>query len=104
MKNAFLAVTLIFPLLSSCGLDKEVAKIEKKAILINKYENVALKLAKENRELHAEVKRLEFEIQKIKQATGFKSEKSSGGHGEEGAGAELAHGESKPTAHGEVVA
>ena len=57
-------------------MDKEIAKIEHKAILINKYENVALKLAKENRELHAEVKRLEFEIQKLKQDHAFAAAKS----------------------------
>lgn len=73
MKNTFLAACLVIPLLGSCGLDKEMAKIEHKAILINKYENVALKLAKENRELHSEVKRLEFEIQKLKQDTAYKT-------------------------------
>ena len=67
MKKTFLATCLILPLLGSCGLDREMAKIEHKAILINKYENVALKLAKENRELRSNVKRLEFEIQKLKQ-------------------------------------
>ena len=66
--------------MSSCGLDKQIAKIEHKAILINKYENVALKLAKENRELRVEVKRLEFEIQKLKQETGFKSMAKSSSH------------------------
>ena len=92
MKKTILATCLILPLVNSCGLDKEVAKIEHKAILINKYENVALKLAKENRELHAEVKRLEFEIQKLKQETGFKTvAKAGGGHGDAAAhGAEHA--------------
>lgn len=73
MKKTILLSCLALPFLSSCGLEKEMAKIEHKAILINKYENVALKLAKENRELHSEIKRLEFEIQKLKQETGFKS-------------------------------
>jgi TolA-binding protein len=68
-KKTFLAACLILPVLSSCNLDMK--KIESKAALINKYENVALKLAKENRELHAEVKRLEFEIQKLKQENSF---------------------------------
>lgn len=95
MKKVILASCLVLPLLSSCGYEKEIAKIEHKAILINKYENVALKLAKENRELHSEVKRLEFEIQKLKQQTGFKNVASSEGHGEA-----PAHG----AAHGAVVA
>jgi TolA-binding protein len=94
MKKVILASCLVLPLLSSCGFDKEIAKIEHKAILINKYENVALKLAKENRELHSEVKRLEFEIQKLKQQTGFKNVASSQGHGETPAHGN-AHG--KPT-------
>ena len=69
MKNTLLVSCLILPLLGSCGYDlkSEMAKIEAKAIIINKYENVALKLAKENRELRADVKRLEFDIQKLKQ-------------------------------------
>lgn len=75
MKNTLLVSFLVLPLLASCGLDKELAKIEHKAILINKYENVALKLAKENRELRANVKRLEFEIQKLKQDNAFKAGK-----------------------------
>lgn len=84
MKNTLLVTCLVLPLLTACGLDKEMAKIEHKAILINKYENVALKLAKENRELHSKVKRLEFEIQKLKQDNAFKSGPSlaATGHGE----------------------
>lgn len=100
MKKVILASCLVLPLLSSCGYEKEIAKIEHKAILINKYENVALKLAKENRELHSEVKRLEFEIQKLKQQTGFKSVASTTAHGEK-------HGDSHATAsasHGETKA
>jgi hypothetical protein len=69
----------------SCGLDKEMAKIEHKAILINKYENVALKLAKENRELRASVKRLEFDIQKIKADHAFNAGKSLGHNESQGA-------------------
>lgn len=85
MKKTFLATCLIVPMITSCSLDKEIAKIEHKAILINKYENVALKLAKENRELNSQVKRLEFEIQKLKQDRGFKTAKQDErpeGHGE----------------------
>lgn len=100
MKKVILASCLVLPLLSSCGYEKEIAKIEHKAILINKYENVALKLAKENRELHSEVKRLEFEIQKLKQQTGFKNVASAEGHGAPVAHAAPAHGEK----HGETKA
>jgi len=79
---------------------EKVAKIEKKAILINKYVIVALKLAKENRELHSEVKRLEFEIQKLKQDSGFKEMAKTEGHGDVHADA---HGEVK-TAPSRAVA
>ncbi len=61
-------------LVSGCNLD--VKSIEHKAAKINKYELVALKLAKENRELKAKVKGLEFEVQKLKQDQAFyKSQK-----------------------------
>lgn len=70
-------------------------KIEHKAVLINKYEIVALKLARDNRELRAEVKRLEFEIQKLKQ--GKTHAKEEGSHGEESL-AKSSHGEAP--AHG----
>ncbi len=68
MKKTILLSCLVLPFLNSCGFEKEIAKIEHKSALINKYEIVALKLAKENRELHSKVKRLEFEIQKLKHA------------------------------------
>lgn len=102
MKKTILLSCLALPLLSSCGFDKEIAKIEHKAVLINKYENVALKLAKENRELHAEVKRLEFDIQKLKQETGFKTVAKSEGHGDAHA-APAAHGDAHaaPAGHGD---
>lgn len=80
MKKTILLSCLALPLLGSCGFEKEIAKIEHKANLINKYEIVALKLARENRELHSEVKRLEFEIQKLKQETGFKGMAKTDGH------------------------
>ena len=73
MKKTILLSFLALPFISSCGFEKEIAKIEHKAVLINKYEIVALKLAKQNRELHSEVRRLEFEIQKLKQTSGFNS-------------------------------
>lgn len=63
--NKLQASLLVLPFLASCNVDMK--KIEAKAALINHYEQVSLKLARDNRELHAEVKRLEFEIQKLKQ-------------------------------------
>ncbi len=48
---------------SSC---KMVARLEDRAEQINRYENVALTLSKENRELRAEIDRLKFEIQTLK--------------------------------------
>ncbi|MDO9181256.1 MAG: hypothetical protein Q7U04_02550, partial [Bacteriovorax sp.] len=59
--NVFNASILVIPLLSSCSVDFK--KIEAKAALINHYEQVSIQLARDNRELHAEVKRLEFEIE-----------------------------------------
>lgn len=100
MKKTILLSCLALPLLSSCGFDKEIAKIEHKAILINKYEIVALKLAKENRELHSEVKRLEFEIQKLKQDSGFKSMAKTEGHGDAHAAAPAGHGDKHAVASG----
>lgn len=94
MKNTLLASCLIIPLVTSCSFEGEMKKIEHKAALINKYENVALKLAKENRELRAEVKRLEFDIQKLKQDRAFSNKE---GHGEESL-ASNSHGEAP--AHG----
>ncbi len=66
----------ILPLLASCSVDFK--KIEAKAALINHYEQVSLKLAKENRELHAEVKRLEFEVEKLRQEKAYFNTQLSG--------------------------
>ncbi len=98
------ATLLVIPLLASCSLDMK--KIEKKAAMINHYEQVSLKLARENRELHAEVKRLEFEIEKLKQEkvhTGAKSAdgEPTSGHGEVAAARE-GHG-SHATAVGKAT-
>lgn len=76
---SLLSTCLLF---SSCNVD--VKSIEHKAAQINKYEMVALKLARENRELNAKVKRLEFEIQKLKQDQAFyQTKKLSKTEGEE---------------------
>ncbi len=64
IKNKFVPIILVLPLLHACNVD--YAAIEKKAQKFNHYEAVSLKLAKENRELKAEIKRLEFEIEKVK--------------------------------------
>ena len=106
--NQFKASILILPLLASCSVDMK--KIEQKAAMINHYEEVSLKLAKENRELHAEVKRLEFEVEKLKQDKSFKEVKS-GEHevaATHGAAHEATH-EAKPEAkheeaHGRSIA
>lgn len=90
--------------MASCNLDMK--KIENKAVLINRYENVALKLARDNRELHAKVKRLEFEIQKLKQEKAF-STANKLGHAPEGAGHEgAAHGSGghEENGHGRSIA
>ncbi|MGZ3790630.1 MAG: tetratricopeptide repeat protein [Bacteriovorax sp.] len=67
--NKLKASILVLPLLASCSVDMN--KIEKKAAMINHYEQVSLKLAKENRELHAEIKRLEFEVEKLRQEKAY---------------------------------
>jgi TolA-binding protein len=84
--NTFKASFLILPVLASCSVD--LKKIEAKAAMINHYEQISLKLARDNRELHAEVKRLEFEIEKLKQDSSFQVSKTHGA----------------PAAHGEVTA
>jgi TolA-binding protein len=67
-KNKIFLSMMVIPLITSCSVDmKALHALEQKATLMNRYEIVSLKLAKENRELHAEVKRLEFEIEKLKQ-------------------------------------
>jgi hypothetical protein len=88
MKKYIIPLLMIAPVLSSCSFEKQMKAIEHKAALINKYENVALKLAKENRELRVEIKRLEFEVEKLKQENAYKKiskpgsdEDSSAGHG-----------------------
>lgn len=71
-KKSILITLLVLPILGACTFEKEVKKLEHKAALINKYENVSLILAKENREQKTEIKRLQFEIQKLKQDVAYK--------------------------------
>ncbi|MCB9062807.1 MAG: outer membrane protein assembly factor BamD [Halobacteriovoraceae bacterium] len=61
----FLATALF---LQGCDF---IAEIEQKAETINRYEIVALNLAKENRELKAEINQLKYEIQTLKAQSGF---------------------------------
>jgi TolA-binding protein len=74
---------------------KAIHALEHKAALMNRYENVALKLAKENRELHAEVKRLEFNIEKLKQDKLYFESQGKVTHGPSVA----SHGETHGDAH-----
>lgn len=72
MKKKLLASCLLLPVISSCSFETKMKDIETKAAQINKYENVSLLLAKENREQRVEIKRLEFEIQKLRQELIYK--------------------------------
>lgn len=99
--NQFKFSLFVLPLLGSCSVDFK--KIEQKAAIMNHYELVALKLASENRELHSEIKRKEFEIEKLKQdksyyETRYGSAKASNNeiHGEQH---EVAHGEQHVSEH-----
>lgn len=67
-KEIFYAVLLITPLLGSCDF---VDRLEKKAAKVNRYEKVALNLAKENRMKQLEINRLRFELQKLKSENNF---------------------------------
>lgn len=67
IKQALLSA-LLAVLLCSC---KYVAQAEKKAQRANRYEVAALQLAKENRELKAQVQQMEFQIQELKTANSF---------------------------------
>lgn len=93
-KNYLLALVVLTPFIQSCSVDYKA--IEKKAALMNKYEAVSLKLAKENRELRSEIKRLEYEILKLKEDKTFYQAKlgQNGAHGESSHAAVAAHGDS----------
>lgn len=70
--KSIITALFVLPVLGSCTFEQEVKSFEKKAALINKYENVSLILAKENREQKAEIKRLQFEVEKLKQEVAYK--------------------------------
>ena len=56
-------ILAILPVLSSCDIAR---RIEEKSARVNQYENVALRLAKENRELKVKISQLDYEIQQLK--------------------------------------
>lgn len=97
--NSFKATLLILPVLASCNLDMK--KIEQKAAMINHYEQVSLKLARENRELHAEVKRLEFQVEQLKQDKSYNSVRTPASVVKSDA---PAHGADHGTGHGRAIA
>lgn len=82
--TSFLSLSLIVPLLSSCSFHElaQFKAFEKKAAEINHYQNASLMLAKENRELRTHIKRLEFEIEKLKQESVFKHASKASESGE----------------------
>lgn len=96
-KNALFTMLVLAPLIQSCNVDYKA--MEKKAAKINHYEAVSLKLAKENRELHVEIKRLEFEIEKLKQDNAFLTAKTGGGHGSVHAASNDHNDHAAPTGH-----
>lgn len=53
---------------SGCEL---ASRVEQRAYQINRYENVALSLSKQNRELEAEIARLKYEVQTLKAKNQF---------------------------------
>jgi TolA-binding protein len=96
-KNTIIFSMMVFPLLSACSVDMSALHaIEHKAALMNRYEIVSLKLAKENRELGAQIKRLEFEIVKLKQDKFYFEAKNKTGHEP----AVVTHGEAHGDLHG----
>lgn len=63
-----LSVFTLLGLSSGCDLAEQ---IEKKAAMVNQYENIALTLAKENRGLKVEINRLQFQIQQLKSKNNY---------------------------------
>lgn len=97
--NKLKASLLVLPLVSGCSFDMK--KIEEKAAMINNYEKVSLKLARDNRELLAEVKRLQFEIENLKQDKSH----NSGKNGSVASHTESGHHEAdKHEEHGRSIA
>jgi TolA-binding protein len=78
---------------------KAIHAIEHKSALINRYEIVSLKLAKENRELSVEIKRLEFEIEKLKQEKFYYSAHNKSAHEPSVAEHGAVHGAEHGTEH-----
>ncbi|RPJ78231.1 MAG: hypothetical protein EHM20_04410 [Alphaproteobacteria bacterium] len=95
------ALILVMPILASCSVDFK--KIEQKAAMINHYEQVSLKLAKENRELHAKVKRLEFDVEKLKQDKSYNGIRLPASKAEHDASPKVTHGNTHEE-HGRAIA
>jgi len=78
---------LMFTLSGCQEVKNYYQRLEVKAERINRYEQVALELSHENRQLKAKVSNLEFQIQKMKARNEFlemqKGESSVASHGEE---------------------
>lgn len=70
MEHLMKKLILLFFLISLTSCDF-VRKVETKAKKVNNYERVSLNLAKENRELMAEINSLKFEIQSLKSENNF---------------------------------
>lgn len=100
--NKLKASLLVLPILASCSVDMK--KIEHKAAMINHYEQVSLKLAKENRELHAVIKRLEFEVEKLKQDRSYNDIRIPASKSEHGASHEVLKADSATHGHGRSIA
>ena len=61
-------IFFLLPFLFSCTI---VKKLEKRAWSINRYEHVALKLAKGNRLLRLKINRLNFDLEKVKSRNNY---------------------------------
>jgi TolA-binding protein len=72
MKNLYLLIfVLLFASCSKISPSRFLADIEMKAENINRYERVALSLAKENRRLQGEIGRLESQLQEVTSKNNF---------------------------------
>lgn len=88
-----LPLALLSLSLLSTGCTVEWKVLEAKSKQINNFERVSIALAKENRELIAEVNRMKFEMEKVRQENIYYKAQS-------GVKGEATHGE---TAHGEAT-
>ena len=69
--NELMKLLLLTGLLAPfCSCDM-MEKVEERASIINKYENVALTLSSENRELRAEISRLHYDVEALKSKNNY---------------------------------